>query len=291
MKLLVKFNLLLIAVFGVGLFLISFAARSFLQKQAQSEVLREAGLMSASALATSGYTEKNISPLLEKTPEHAAIFLPQTIPFFAATSTFEQLRQSHPDYTLREATLNPTNLRDRATDWEADIVNHFRNSPNETELVRSRDGANGPSLYLAHPIRVEQGCLQCHSTPSAAPKAMLKRYGNRNGFGWNLNEIVGAQIIAVPTSVPLQMAAQGLRELLVELSIIFLIAIVFIDAGLYFIVIRPLRTISASADRISQGEMDLDQLPVSGNDEVSQVTRSFNRMHTSLKKAMDLLNG
>ncbi len=291
MKLLVKFNLLLIAVFGVGLFLISFAARAFLQKQAQSEVLREAGLMSASASATSGYTEKNISPLLEKTPEHAAIFLPQTIPFFAATSTFEQLRADHPDYTLREATLNPTNLRDRATDWEADIVNHFRNSPGETELVRTREGANGPSLYLAHPIRVEQGCLQCHSIPSAAPKAMLKRYGNRNGFGWNLNEIVGAQIIAVPTSVPLQMAAQGLRELLVELSIIFLLAIILIDAGLYFIVIRPLRTISTSADRISQGEMDLDQLPVSGNDEVAQVTRSFNRMHTSLKKAMDLLNG
>ena len=291
MKLLVKFNILLIAVFGLGLFLISFAARTFLQKQAQSEVLREAGLMSASALATSGYTEKNISPLLEKTPEHAAIFLPQTIPFFAATSTFEQLRKDHPDYTLREATLNPTNLSDRATDWEADIVNRFRSFPKDTELVRTRDGATGSNLYLAHPIRVEQGCLQCHSTPSAAPKAMLKRYGNRNGFGWNLNEVVGAQIISVPMSVPLQMASLGLRELLVELSIIFLFAIILIDAGLYFIVVRPLRTISASADRISQGEMDLDQLPVSGNDEVAQVTRSFNRMHTSLKKALDLLNG
>ena len=291
MKLLVKFNLLLIAVFGLGLLLISFAARSFLQKQAQSEVLREASLMSASALATSGYTEKNISPLLEKTPEHAAIFLPQTIPFFAATSTFEQLRQDHPDYTLREATLNPTNLRDRATDWEADIVNHFRNAPADSELVRTREGANGPSLYLAHPIRVEQGCLQCHSTPAAAPKAMLRRYGNRNGFGWNLNEVVGAQIISVPTSVPEDMARRGLRELLVELSGIFLLAVVLIDAGLYWIVIRPLRTISASADRISQGEMDLDQLPVKGSDEVAQVTRSFNRMHTSLKKALDLLNG
>ena len=37
--------------------------------------------------------------------------------------------------------------------------------------------------------------------------------------------------------------------------------------------------------------MALEQLPVRGNDEVAQVTRSFNRMHTSLKKAMDLLNG
>ncbi len=291
MKLLVKFNLLLIAVFSLGLFLISFAARTFLQKQAQSEVLREAGLMSASALATRDYTEKEISPLLEKTADHAAIFLPQTIPFFAATNTFEQLRQSYPDYTYKEATLNPTNLRDRATDWEADIINHFRSFPEEKEMVRTRAGASETSLYLAHPIRAEQGCLQCHSVPSAAPRAMLKRYGNRNGFGWNLGEIVGAQIISVPTTVPLQLAQKGLRELLIDLSAIFLFAILLIDAGLYLIVIRPLRTISNSADRISQGEMDLDQLAVSGNDEVAQVTRSFNRMHTSLKKAIDLLNG
>jgi HAMP domain-containing protein len=291
LKLLLKFNVLLIAVFGVGLFLIAFEARGFLQKQAQAEVLREAGLMAASALATRNYTEHYVTPLLEKTTEHTTAFLPQAIPFFASTTTFEQLRQTYPDYTYKEAALNPTNLRDRATDWEADIINYFRNSPKETELVRMRDAATGPSLSLAHPIRVERGCLQCHSQPAAAPKALLKHYGAQNGFGWNLDEIIGAQIISLPTSVPIQMAQQGLTELLINLSVIFLAAILLIDMGLYFIVIRRLRKISISADRISQGEMDLEQFPVRGNDEVSQVTRSFYRMHTSLKKAIDLLNG
>jgi protein-histidine pros-kinase len=87
------------------------------------------------------------------------------------------------------------------------------------------------------------------------------------------------------------MARQGLTRLLINLSVIFLAAILLIDIGLYFIVIRRLGKISHYADRISQGEMDLEQLPVSGNDEVAQVTRSFHRMHTSLKKAIDLLNG
>lgn len=291
MKLLLKFNLLLIAVFGLGLLLISYEAKVFLQKQAQSEVLREAGLVSASATATRNYTEEDVTPLLAKTTEHAATFLPQTIPFFAATTTFQGIRKAYPDYTYKEAALNPTNLRDRATDWEADIITHFRNAPGETELIRTHEGATGTSLYLAHPIRVEAGCLQCHSLPSVAPKAMLRHYGNQNGFGWNLGETVGAQIIAVPTSVPLEMAKRGLTELLLDLSGIFLLAITLIDLGLYMIVIRPLRTISASADRISQGDMELHQLNAKGNDEVAQVTRSFNRMHTSLKKAMDLLNG
>jgi HAMP domain-containing protein len=291
LKLLVKFNLLLIVVFGVGLLLIAYEAQSFLQDQAQAEVLRQAGLMAASALATRNYTEHYITPVIEKTTEHATTFLPQAIPFFASTTTFDQIRQTYPDYTYKEAALNPTNLRDRATDWEADIINYFRNSPKETELIRMREGATGPSVALAHPIRVDSGCLQCHSQPSTAPKALIKHYGGQNGFGWNLDEVVGAQIISVPTSVPLKMAREGLTRLLINLSLIFLAAILLIDMGLYFIVVRPLRKISSSADRISKGEMDLEQLPIRGNDEVAQVTRSFYRMHTSLKKAMELLNG
>ena len=291
MKLLVKFNILLLAVFGLGLLLISFEARAFLEKQAQTEVLRQAALMAASATATRNYTETEVSPLLEKTVEHTTNFLPQTIPFFAAEKTFSEVRHTFPDYTYKEAALNPTNLRDRATDWESDIIHYFRDAPTQTELTRSRNDATGVSLYLAHPIRVEQGCLQCHSQPSAAPRAMLKRYGSQNGFGWNLGEVIGAQIISIPTSVPLALARRGLTELLLDLAAIFLFAVILIDIGLYFIIIRPLRVISSAADRISQGEMTLPPLPIRGNDEVAQVTRSFNRMHTSLKKAMDLLNG
>ena len=291
MKLLVKFNILLVAVFGVGLFLIAVEARAFLQKQARMEVLREASLLAASATATRTYTEEDVTPLLAETSEHATAFLPQTIPFFAATSTFKLIRASFPDYTYKEAALNPTNLRDRATDWEADLITHFRDVPTDTELIRTHEGAAGTSLYLAHPIRVEAGCLQCHSVPSAAPKSLLARYGSSNGFGWTQGEVVGAQIVAVPTSLPLEMAHRGLRELLIDLTVIFLLAIAFIDLGLYLIVIRPLRLISVNADRISQGQMELDQLPARGSDEVAQVTRSFNRMHTSLRKAMELLNG
>ena len=289
MKLLVKFNVLLVGVFALGLLLTYFESRKFLQKQAQGEVLREAGLMAASATATRVYTEQAVTPYLAKIADHDGVFLPQTIPFFATTTTFQKIQQDYPDYTYKEAALNPTNLRDRATDWEADIIQHFRNSPGDAELVRTRDAATGPSLYLAHPIKAEAGCLQCHSEPAVAPKALLAHYGDRNGFGWTAGEVVGAQIISVPTSLPLKIAHQGLVELTIDLFVIFLVVIALIDLGLYIIVIQPLRTISASANRISQGEMDLEQLTIKGNDEVAEVTRSFNRMYTSLKKAMELL--
>ena len=38
------------------------------------------------------------------------------------------VRADHPDYTYKEAALNPTNPADRALDWEADFINNFRNT-------------------------------------------------------------------------------------------------------------------------------------------------------------------
>jgi HAMP domain-containing protein len=290
MKLLAKFNLLLIVLFGLGLTLIAINARSFLMDDAKKVVLNQAELMAASAGATRNYTEEEISPILENTQQHADTFLPQTIPFYAATVTFNRLRKSFPDYTYKEATLNPTNLVDRAEDWQADIINYFRNDPGQKQLVGERESSVGPALYLARPIVAESGCLNCHSLPSLAPQAMVKRYGTQNGFGWKDHEIVAAQIISVPMSVPIKIADEGFRNLLITLGSIFLATIVLIDLGMYFIVIRPLRTVSTSVDRISTGEIDLPPLPVKGKDEIAQVTTSFNRMHTSLKKAMEMLN-
>jgi HAMP domain-containing protein len=289
MKLLAKFNLLLFVVFGLGLGLIAWNARSFLLDDAKKTVLNQAELMAASAKATRDYTDEEISPLLENTPQQKSEFLPQTIPFYAATVTFNRLRKTFPDYTYKEATLNPTNLSDRATDWEADIIDEFRNHPEDKQVVGERESGVGESLYLARPIAVESGCLTCHSLPSAAPASMIKRYGTQNGFGWKLNDIVAAQVISVPMSVPVALANQGFRNLLIGLAAIFLAVIALIDIGMYVIVIRPLRTVSEAADRISTGEIDQPPLVVRGRDEIAEVTTSFNRMHTSLKKAMEML--
>ncbi|HLH35617.1 MAG TPA: DUF3365 domain-containing protein [Alloacidobacterium sp.] len=290
MKLLAKFNLLLIVVFGLGFTFIAIGARSFLMDDAKKEVLNQAELIAASASATREYTEEEISPLLENSPQHAKVFLPQTIPFYAATVTFNRLRKDFPDYTYKEATLNPTNLVDRAVDWQADIINHFRNNPDQKQWVGERQGAVQSWINLAHPIVAEEGCMKCHSTPSAAPKSMLARYGSQNGFGWKPGEVIAAQIVSAPMSVPVKIANEGFRSLLITLGSIFLTTIVLIDMGMYFIVIRPLRRVSTSADLISTGDIDQPQLPVKGKDEIAQVTTSFNRMHTSLKKAMEMLN-
>ncbi len=290
MKLLTKFNLVLILVFGLGMYLIAHYAYNFLMADARQQVLQQAQLMASSATATLNYTDEEVSPILEKTPQHNSNFLAQTIPFYAANTTFKRVRSSYPDYVMREAALNPTNLDDRATEWEVDLINYFRNNPGQTQHVGERPTPTGPVLYVASPIVAAPGCLTCHSQVSVAPKAMIKHYGPDHGFGWKPNEIVGAQIVSVPMSVPIKLADEGFRNLLISLGAIFLLTIVLIDLAMYFIVIRPLRRVSKNADIISKGEIDLPPLEIKGKDEIAEVTASFNRMHTSLIKAFEMLN-
>jgi methyl-accepting chemotaxis protein len=289
MKLLAKFNLILLVIFGAGGILICEFAYSFLIRNARREVLAQAELMVASTRAVRDYTADDLSPLLQQNPRHKVRFLAETIPFYAATTTFNKLRKSYPEYSYKEATLNPTNLEDRASDWEADVIRELRDHPEQQQIVGDRDTPAGRALFMAHPIKVDAPCLECHSTPSAAPHAMLAVYGSANGFGWKPNEIVGAQIISVPMSVPIAIANQAFRSLLVVLILTMLTAICALDAGVYWFVLRPLKRVSDRADRVSKGEKDVPPLVVSGKDEIASVAASFNRMQVSFAKALAML--
>lgn len=291
MKLLAKFNLILIALFGAGTVLIAFAAHRFLMRNARSQVVQQAELMIESARSTRQYTSNELAPLLETAPEHNARFLPETIPFYAATVTFDYLRKKYPEYSYKEAALNPSNLRDRAVDWEADLINYFRDHTGEKELVGERETPTGRMLYIARPITAEQACMECHSQPAEAPPAIIQTYGSVNGFGWKPNETVAAQIVSVPMSVPIQIANAAFRTLIIYLILGFFVSVAAIDAAMVSLVIRPVRKLSEMADRISTGDMTVAELPVHGSDEISGLTASFNRMFVSLQKAFRLLNG
>jgi len=288
MRLVVKFNLVLGTVFAVGLGSAGFIARTLLQRGARDEVIQDARLIMESALASRAYTNTQIAPILQKQLE--AEFLPQSVPAYGATEQFTALHGKFPDFAYKEATLNPTNLRDRAADWEVDIVNAFRQYPDDTERVAERDTPTGRSLYLAKPIVIrDAACLVCHSTVEAAPKSMLRRYGPANGFGWKLNEVVGAQIVSVPMTLPMKRADTAFFTFLGSLAAIFVAVFVVLNAMLMRIVVRPVTRLAALADEVSLGKIDGPDFPAHGDDELSLLAQSFNRMKKSLAHAIKML--
>jgi HAMP domain-containing protein len=288
MGLRLKFNLVLILVFALGLLLSGYMSRQILDANAQDEVVRNADLMMGAALAMRDYTTKQVKPQLELQLMRA--FLPQSVPAYAATEIFNALRDKHPEYTYKEATLNPTNPRDRAVEWEADIVQKFRNDTARTEIKGVRDTPTGPALYYARPLKVgSPACIPCHDTPDTAPKSMVAKYGPANGFGWKLNEIVAAQIISVPMSVPLAKADTAFKTFMTSLVAVFVLAFLVLNVVLSVVVIRPIVKMSRAADEVSTGNFDIPEFNVGGKDEIGVLATSFNRLRRSLEKAMKLL--
>jgi HAMP domain-containing protein len=288
MSLLVKFNLILLLCFGLALVPAHLVTRDQLEKNARTQVVQHARLMMQTALATRGYTIKQIKPLLAARLDEE--FLPQTVPAYSATEIFNTLRETHPEYTYKEATLNPTNPRDRTVDWEADVVNAFRSDGKLPEIIGERDAPLGRALYLARPIKItDPACLSCHTTPEATPASVVKRYGANGGYGWKMNEIIGAQIVSVPMAVPLAMAHQAHRTMVGSLLAVFGLLLVLLNVFLWFAFLRPVRRLSKMADEVSTGNLDVPEVRVRGSDEVAVLAGSFDRMRISLVKALKML--
>jgi protein-histidine pros-kinase len=288
MRLTTKFNLVLLTVFSLGLAIAGYISHTVLHKHAREEVLTHAGMMMEAAMAIRGYTVREIRPLL--TLQMKRDFLPQSVPSYAATENFNSVRESYPEYTYKEAALNPTNPRDHATDWETDIIQIFRNDPEIKELSGERDTPLGKSLYYARPIKISnKNCLTCHSTIEEAPETMTKLYGTSNGFGWQLDEVVGSQIVSVPLSLPLAKAREEFLIFMASLIAVFVLIFIVINLMLGQIVVKRVREMAHISDEISTGHLEVPEFRVSGRDEISDLSRSFNRMRRSLEKAMKML--
>jgi len=287
MSLLFRINATLGAVFLLAALLTGYMCWTMLEANAQREVLAEAGLMLDSAAAARTYTANEILPLIAAHMKDE--FPPQSVPFYAATQSFLRFHDLHPDYAYKEATLNPTNPRDRAADWENDIIQKFRNDAHTQQVIGERDTPMGKSLYLARPIRALPECLVCHSTPAAAPASLIARYGGDNGFGWQPNEIVGAQVVSVPFANASANAQRQFRAFLILLAAVFAAAFLVVNVLLYRLVVKPVRRIAKIADQVSLGEDSAEEFPAGGAREIASVTRSFERMRKSLEKALRML--
>jgi len=285
-----KFNLVMITAFVIGLAAAMFLAREITAEEAKRQMLNEATLIMRSGTAVRSYTQNEIRPLISD--QMAVRFLPHSVPSWSAHTVLRQVQKDFPDYSYKEAALNPTNPSDRATTWESDIIHEFKRDSNLAEFVATRDTPSGQFLTFARPFRLtDRACLGCHSTPAAAPATMVDLYGNSNGFGWQLNDVIGAQIVSVPMSVALNRANRSMIAFVGSLSAVFVVMLVVLNVLMHFVILKPIQQITSLARDVSAGKTDVPEYPVKGRDEISSLGRSFNLMHRSLQNAMRMLEG
>jgi HAMP domain-containing protein len=288
MKLIVKFNLVLCLIFAIGFAAVGYFTNRLLQRNTKEEIMENARIMMEAALAVRSYTSSQIKPLLETQIKYS--FLPQSVPAYSANQYFAQLKKKFPEYSYKEATLNPTNPMDRANDWEADIVNVFRQTPDLGEQVGERETPAGKAMYMARPMKIKDAkCLDCHDTPENTPRTVIERYGSDNGFGWKLNDIVGAQIVTVPVKLPVQRAKAVFAVFMVSLATVFAVLILSLNMMLFYLVTRPVNQLAKVANEVSLGNLEAPDLVSSSRDEIADLAESFRRMRKSLVEAIKML--
>src|SRR5580765_1097586 len=288
MGLRLKFNVVLVVVFIIGLGVAGFMSHELLHKNAQDEVLRNAGVMMEAALSMRGYTVGKVRPLLPYDPDK---FLPESVPAFAATEIMHLLQKKYPDYSYKEAAFNPTNPRNKAVDWESDILKTFRSGGPLKEISGVRDTPTGRSLYLARPLQIrDEACLNCHTNPEMAPPAMVKLYGPEHGYGWKMNEVIATQIVSVPMDLPIRNANHAFVTFMSSVAVVFTVLFVLLNVMLTIFIVHPIMQLSRTADAISKGRLDVPDFSDKGRDEVSQLGQAFNRMRRSLQKAIALID-
>ena len=289
MSIRLKFNLAMFLVFALGFVAAAFLIERILLENAKEEVALKARIMMEAARSMRSYTVEELRPLLQKVKTDE--FLAQTVPAYAATENMKRLRQAYPDYSYKEAALNPTNPEHKAAAWEEDIIQYFRNYQDIKEYTGVRSTPTGQYLFLGRPFKItKEGCLACHSTADAAPASMVKKYGVHNGFGWKLNEIIGAQIVNVPMAIPIARANATFNAFMIILGAVFAAIWLVLNIFLHLIIIKRVNKIAVKAQEISKGDMNVSEFQQSGKDELSSLGHSFNLMYRSLSSAVKLLD-
>ncbi len=283
-----KLTILLLIIFIGGITFSGIALASILNYKAQNEISSKASLLLQTLSSVRSYTSNEVSPELRKrlgTEE----FLPQTIGSFSSRKVFEKLQKdddSYHDFSYKSAALNPSNIEDKADEFEATLVEKFIKDSNLKELSGFRSFRNQDFFYIARPIVItDASCLKCHSTPDLAPKGMLKIYGSKNGFNWKLNEVIGTQFVSVPASQVFQNARQSFVLVMGIVVSIFALTIFLTNLWLKRFIVRPIKQIVRVAEAVSTGDMEAE-FEKTSNDEVGNLVEAFTRMKLSLGMAM-----
>lgn len=288
-KLSKKFTILLSIAFIVGIALSGSALAGVLNYNAQKQIRTEAEVLMKAMNSVRMYTNNQITPELSEQWETK--FLPQSIPSYAVREVFERLREddSWDTFFYKDATLNPTNLRDKADKFETEIIMHLQDNPDLPQLSGVRSSPTGNLYYLARPFAItDPTCLVCHDTPERAPKPMLDLYGPDNGFGWVLNKVIGIQVIYVPETQVMQRARQSFVLVIGIVIVVFAAAILLVNMWLNGFVVKPLNRITNVAEAVSTGDMEVE-FEGKSQDEIGTLAQAFNRMKTSLALAMQRL--
>ena len=177
--------------------------------------------------------------------------------------------------------MNPVNKPDA---FEAKALERIRANHLSEYYEMSPD-----SFRFARTLYVKASCLACHGSAESAPADVKVRYGTEHGFGFKEGEVAGIISVRLPVRTFWKVATDVVGPLQIALLVsAFVVSVLFIQ----FSVVRPIKRVTAAAERISvgqQADLGAARLTRTSRNEIHQLVLATERLRASLMLAMQRL--
>lgn len=224
-----RFSLMLIIIYIISLPIISTVTYLILKQNAIRDAYNAGKLHLSTMEATKHYVADKLRPVLQR--EMPGRFIVEGMSrSYVAGNIAETVHQELPQYKYKNASLNPRNPKNKADEFEAGIINKFRENKELKEWRSFRSGPDGKYYVIARvgaPFSAD--CLRCHGDPAAAPEELIKRYGPTAGLNMIPGDIVDAIVVYIPIHVPLDSAKKVVAIFIGVYTIFFSVIFLVID--------------------------------------------------------------
>ncbi len=284
-----KFTAIMLIVGFAANITVAIGAFYYIQRFRKNELIHEANIMLFAEKSVRGYTAGELRPAVMKSTNKFIIQAESAT--FVSLGVARLINKFLPHYVYSEPTLNPLNLKSKANKFQETIIAKFRADRSLKSISGYHTFNNISYFYVMKPVVAKQECKACHGNPdnkSSITQIIARRYGRTHGWGWKAGTVVGALNILVPTKYIDQAA---LKNSIIIMAAIFVLPFFALIIALFFInkaIIKPIHDMTKLAEDVSVGKSNED-FKVEGNDEISALAKSFNRLKKSYLKAVQLL--
>ncbi|MFP4379241.1 MAG: response regulator [Candidatus Sumerlaeia bacterium] len=283
--------LLIVGIFTVCLSIIILGSNWIIsQKSLEEQTATLADFTLEYNLAIRDYFVAKVRPAMVEVMGEEAFVAETMSSSYATRKIFQQVKEQFPDYIIKFSSTNPHNPINKAGPEEVTIIQYFRNNPDVDRWrgVIEMDGKD----YYAHfnARRMDEGCLRCHGNPAEAPPIIIERYGDKGGFHQSVGD-VSMDTIAIPMeTLQAGIVSKSARESIL-LIIWLLLGLALVGFAMRRLIFDRLRYISNAFQRATErkdGDF-IPMIPVKGNDEISQMSGSFNDLARRIQTMHDSL--
>ncbi|WP_419784881.1 c-type heme family protein [Pseudodesulfovibrio sp.] len=269
----------LVAFYSVGLHV-------HLNRLMEGEAREKASLILASVEAVQRYVRGTLRPVMYENllPDHFVLEAMSTSYVTRAVMSDPNLK--HENFEYRRVAEGARNPHSEATPLEREFIERFKADPKLTHLEEFRDVKGERSFVTVYAQRYDSSCMHCHGEPSSAPKELIERYGVTRGFGKNIGELAGIDMVRIKV----ERDVGGIRDAIISFAMLFalgiLVQFLVIQGFFYRLVVHSLRRVTAFMHRLFPGEAPMHPRPgLPPEDEIEDLLHGLETFAEHLRQA------